>query len=448
MTWVIEEGEEARLTPGESAAARIVSRGLLPFRVRTKTESSAHVSFPGTAVVLGDQVFEVLEEHVTATGVVYDLGRWREEDIYRGQVVYDSELIRSVKEHRLFLERREKARPYAWALAPVVGLLPEEEQTLKAEALGLDPVGTTMAAAITEILLVLVVLWVATISTEGVAQIVVRVAAVFLGLGVVFPAVARYLSAVLLGEIAGSTIVELAYRLRVVAESGARLFDPSLAPLSRRMFWARLHLPDRHEESGDGSLVVTSPLAHLSWEAIGRLSVKGDWWSVMPLEPWLQHGRIVFCYRLIPLIDPGSDMKLEPPAPDVYQRDLRGELERRWDRLTMILGGSVVSLLPAEVQEQALRHRGGVRVLRPASLVTALSTLGLGMMVIASQVAAVVPVGLVLVADGAVRFWHLSHRRAAPSFLGGLLSPCISPDVEIYRAHRDAELSAFEKLVA
>ena len=188
MTWVIEEGEEARLTPTESVAARITSRGFLPLRARTQPESPIHRPFPGSAVVLGDQVYEVLEERVTATGVVYDLGRWREEDVYRGCIVYDSNLIRAVKEHRAFLENREKARPYAWVLAPVVGLLPEEEQIGRAERLGLDPVGTTIAAAIFEILLVLAVLWVLTATTTGSARLVVQLAAVVLGFGVVFPA--------------------------------------------------------------------------------------------------------------------------------------------------------------------------------------------------------------------------------------------------------------------
>ncbi|MCM2254130.1 MAG: hypothetical protein NDJ94_00540, partial [Vicinamibacteria bacterium] len=48
----IDDGEEARLTPGGPHAAVIVSRGYLPLRYREEG-TQTRAAFPGTCVTLG-----------------------------------------------------------------------------------------------------------------------------------------------------------------------------------------------------------------------------------------------------------------------------------------------------------------------------------------------------------------------------------------------------------
>ena len=66
--WRVGDGEEARLTPGAAADAEVWSRGFLPLRVRSEGSYRLRPAFPGTAVVLGDETYEVLVRNRAARG--------------------------------------------------------------------------------------------------------------------------------------------------------------------------------------------------------------------------------------------------------------------------------------------------------------------------------------------------------------------------------------------
>src|SRR6266436_267408 len=140
----VADGEEARLTPEGPTAAHIVSRGYLPLRVRTEDRYRLRAAFPGTAVVLGESTFEVVEEVEQGETVVYRLAPWPE-----GQVE---------REHA---RTRERLRPWRWLLYPLVGMLPEEEQDRACDRLGLYAVTATLVSGLVEGLGFLVALWLA-----------------------------------------------------------------------------------------------------------------------------------------------------------------------------------------------------------------------------------------------------------------------------------------------
>ena len=97
--WRVSEGEEARLTPGAAFAAEIRSCGPLPLRARRAALHHARPAFAGTAVVLGRQTYEVVEEaEPDETGaVVYRLRAWPEGEVFRDRVVYGAAFVRAAR---------------------------------------------------------------------------------------------------------------------------------------------------------------------------------------------------------------------------------------------------------------------------------------------------------------------------------------------------------------
>jgi len=449
-TWTIAPGEEARIDtvgPDGPLTAHISSEGFLPFRVRTQALGHHVPSMPGSAVLLGEHAFEVVEEILGDDHVLYRLEAWPDEEIFRSRIVYDRELVDSVLHHRRSLEAREKVRPYAWMLHPFVGIFPEEEQTRRADRLGLDPVVTTVAAAATEIVLALVILWLVADRSEATASVFLPILALVLGVIIVFPAGMRIVAAILFAEVSGSSIVELACGLQGSLDDNREAVVPAQVPLSRSGFWARLRLPDRHTRLDDGSILAEGQLPHLSWIDLRRVGVGDDWWSVTPEAPRLERGRLVYAYRLSPIIDPTLGVELEAPTADAYVREVRGQLERHWDEMLAMGGGMIVSLLPAEVQSQATQHREGLSSLRRASFKSALATIGIGIFVAVDATPLVVAVGGLLILDGAWRCLRLQRRRPVGSLLFGWLSPWISPDRDAYHAHRAFERRALNEIM-
>jgi hypothetical protein len=376
--------------------------------------------------------------------VLYLLERWREEEVFRGRIVYDLQLVRAAQEQRRLLEERARARCYAWALHPFVGLFPEEEQIRRADRLGLDPAATTMAGALFEALLAGGFLWLLARLTEGAVALVLPFVALFLGVVVVGPALSRLVAALLFQEVSGSGIFALA------SKQGGRAsedkLDPRLVPLTRDAFWARLRLPDRQSKQADGTVLVESQLAHLSWVDLRRVGVRGDWWSVITEPPRLHRGQIVYIYRLVPIVDSPLSVEPELPPPDAYAIEVRSEIERLWDELISLGGGALVSLLPARTQERALRHRGGHSVVRTASWATTLATLALGVIALGTRAPVFMVLGTLFVIEGCFRSSRLLQHAAAPSFIGRWLTPWVSPDRDAYHAHREFERRALSEL--
>jgi hypothetical protein len=164
----VAEGEEVRPTPEGPTAARIVSRGYLPLRVRTEGE------------------------------------------VQRDRVAYGPRLVRAAQVERERARTRERLRPLRWLLYPALGLLPEEQQDRACDRLGLYAVTATLVSGLVESLAFLGALWLAS-------------RAAVLLLAFVLPGLGRAFSAVAFRETAGSWPVILGSPGRLVARPGVGL---------------------------------------------------------------------------------------------------------------------------------------------------------------------------------------------------------------------------------
>jgi hypothetical protein len=453
------EGEEARITPGEAGQAEIWSRGFLPLRARVEARHHARPTFPGTAVVLGEVTFEVLSEtDVPKRGaVVYRLRAWPEGEVVRDRVVYDSSFVRRALVERERARLRSRVAPFRWLLYPVVGLLPEEQQEQASDRLGLYSPTATLVSGIAESL---VWLWalarIIAVSEPG--RAVSLLLALPAGLVFVLPGLGRAFSALALRETGGSPVVVWAFALAHGLGAWRRRHDAGFTPLTRAAFWGRLQRPDTIERTAEGPLEYRSLLAHLSWTGSRRLQSAGDFWSVTPLAPRFDRGRLMYAYRLEPVgpAPPDGGPAPQPVAATAYADEVVSSVRREWDALHQAFPW-LACLLGAEVQARAFAHRGGARAARRATLATAAGSALLAFYLLsflpggpaADPLAPFVAAGaFALLVDAARRVVVTRAGRYAPSLWRAVLpSDTLRPERVAYRAHREAERRTLETLL-
>jgi hypothetical protein len=449
--WSIDEGEEARLTPDGPTAATIESLGSLPLRPRSEAMGVHHrPEFPGVCVVIGGRRFEVIEEQPLETGFRYLLEPWSEEIVIRDAVEYGPRLVREAQRERQRALLRERAEKWAPVLYPLVGLLPEERQLIACDRYGLDARVATVAGALLESAFAVSV----ALSLRGLFAMILAegLAAVF-----IVPAALRTLGVLLTGESAGSPLLGVAFTIAEGLGQVARRSDVTVLPLTRSAFWARLAQPDRHETRPDGSRVVRSVLPHLTWgstgfaQALGQppaIPVASDFWSVSPLPPAIDKGRLVYTYHIWPMREPAMRKDLpDPPPPDprYYQTEVGEEIAREWDGLFRVAPW-LPTLLSREAQERAFRGRGGPEAARRWTLVTACLTLAAAVWFLAGAGPASLVFGLLLVVDAVHRTWRTLNGGFAPSLLGLPVSDYLRPERVSYQAHLRAERAALRAL--
>jgi len=445
----VAEGEEARLTPGAAADAEVWSRGFLPLRARSEGSYRLRPAFPGTAVVLGSQTYEVTSEtELPEDGlVVYRLRVWPEGEVVRDRVVYGAAFVRAAESERQRARGREQARPFRFLLYPIVGLLPEEQQVHLCDRFGLYAVTASLASGLVEGLLVLLlpVLLARGGPAHAIGAVTTSPAFALLAL----PAFGRAFSAFFLRETGGSWPVVVAYEaLRALGVRFSR-HDRTIVPLTRTAFWERLARPDDVTSEPDGSLVYRGLLPHLSWGGARNLEAGGDYWQATPEPAVFDHGRLVHAYRLVPLGDPRGPGEPPPvaPQPAAYAEEVMDGVRREWDELNHGFAW-LTSLMPEELQARAFDHRGGPPAARRATLWTA----GAGALAAAYVLSflrgtpgdPVSPVlgaiALLLLIDGAQRFAASRRGRYAPSLLRLVIpSDVLRPERVAYHAHRDKE---------
>ncbi len=448
------EGEEARLTPEGPTAGHIVSRGYLPLRVRTEDRYRLRAAFPGTAVVLGESTFEVVEEVEQGESVVYRLAPWPEGEVQRDRVAYGPRLVRAAQAEREQARTRERLRPLRWLLYPLVGMLPEEQQDRACDRLGLYAVTATLVSGLVESLAFLVVLWLASRAGEGLRRTLFL--ATPLLLAVVLPGLARAFSAAAFHETGGSWPVILGYEIaRALGRAGDR-HDATLLPLTRTAFWERLALPDRIAREADGSLLYASTLPHLTWQGGRRLEAGGHHFLPALLPPILHRSRLLHQYRLARLGDPLPAGESEPPGPPptAYSEEVLAGIQRDWDDLRVGFDW-LVSLLAATLQKRACDRYGGPPAIRRWTRITAATSTILGLYLLsflpggpaADPLAPFVGAfGLFLIGDGSYRWYQSSHGEYAPSLLRLVLpSHSLRPERLAFHAHRDAERDSLRR---
>lgn len=448
--WRVEDGEEARLTPGAAADAEVWSRGSLPLRVRAEGSYRLRAAFPGTAVVLGSHTYEVLSEtELPEQGLfVYRLRLWPEGEVARDRVVYGQGLVRASQAERELALRRERARPFRFLLYPLVGLLPEEDQTVLAERYGLYAVTATLVSGLLESAVILLAPVLFAQGGHAHAIAVVSSSAAFSLLAL--PALGRAFAALFLRETAGSApVVLVAELLRAIGVSFAS-HDRTVLPLTREAFWERLARPDQVTEEADGSFLYRGLLPHLSWHGAHRIENRGDYWQSLPEPPRVDRGRLVYAYRLRPLAEPqgpGPGAPPQPPPPFAYAEEVQAGVRREWDDWNFGFAW-VTSLLSEELQARAFDHRGGPGAVRRATLSTAAASV-----LAAAYLLSFLPgppgdplapafglLALLLLADALLRYRASKRGRYAPSLARFLLpSDLLRPERVAYHAHRDAE---------
>ena len=433
------------------------SRGFLPLRVRSEGSYRLRPAFPGTAVVLGDDTYEVLSEtEFPEDGlVVYRLRAWPEGEVVRDRVVYGPAFVRAAEAERERARARDKARPWRFLLYPLVGLLPEEQQERLCDRLGLYAVTATLVSGLVESLgAILVLLLVARASDKGkVIMLLLSLPGLVL---LVLPGLGRAFGAVFLRETGGSAPVLFAFEtLRALGALRERR-DRSFVPLTRSAFWERLGRPDAVSTEPDGTFVFRGLLPHLTWGGGRRLAVGRDFWSVTPEPPALDRGRLVYAYRIETLgeaVAPGEPGLAAPPK-DAYPEEVLAQVRREWDALNEGFAW-LTSMLPADVQARAFDHRGGPLAARRATVVTAVATGVLGAYVLsflpgppADPLAPVLGcLAVLLLADAVRRIGTTRRGRYAPSLFRLLLpSDSLRPERLAWHAHRDAERDALARI--
>jgi hypothetical protein len=329
-------------------------------------------------------------------------------------------------------------------VSPLVGLLPEEQQRIACDRLGLDATNTTFAGVGLEFGVALAI-----VSSIDAGKSTLLLAEA-IGGSIVIPALWRLVGLLVAKEVSGNWVVGLVMGAREAAGQVARRADAAVLPLTRDAFWSRLASPDRHEKQPDGTLVVKGALPHLSWggnvatRTIGTLpaiAVGNDYWSVAPLAPVVDRGRLVHSYQLWPLREEGMLRDLpDPPPPDPrhYGKEVLADVKREWDDIFGVAPW-LPCLLPRAAQERACRGRGGQQRARFWTLLTAGLTLLPAGWFLAGAGGFNKLAGLVLLAEAGFRAWRALSGEYAASLLGLPLSDLLRPEREAYHAHLDAE---------
>ncbi len=436
----IDDGEEARLTPGGPHAAVIGSRGYLPLRYREEG-TPTRAAFPGTCVVFpfAEDQYEVVSEEAEGDTVTYGLRPWPPGEVVRQVVAYGPPLVRAAQAERQRVARRNRSAPYRWLLAPLLGLLPEERQARACDAVGL-PVGqATLASGAVEAA-TLYLLFNSAIAPARETDVGIDVwfwaviVPAVVG-GVILTAAWRALWGLVLGEAAGSALLWPFFALFDGAR--ARLHDPTLVPLTRSAFWTRLALPDRVVRERAGTVLIRSLLPHLSWESARRVRFGDDWWEVETLPPARERGRLIHQYRLSPPPDPGPG-----PAPHSYTDEVMAGVRRDWEDLLTAGAGPLLVMLPEAVQQRAFAARGGPGAARTLTIATAVGQIAFAVWLLGSGLAGSLLVAAWCGGEGAFRLHRAATGRFGPSLLGHAFADLLPPEREAYHAHRDAEARA------
>jgi hypothetical protein len=448
----VDEGECAVVSAGPPERATVTSRGFLPLRVRTDGVPYRRPAFCGTALVLGEQTYEVIAETQSAEGVTYALRPWPAGEVVRDRLVYGPRLVREAQEDRDRAARRERVRPYRFLLYPLVGFLPAERQERVALGLGLYSVTATAVSGVVEGLLPFAAMGLIGRSAEPWLAVVL----VLLTPLVWFFCLAgfsRSFAAVAFRETSGPFLVEAGSAAWKALVGGVNPVDTPLVPLTRAAFWVRLGGADEVTTEGRGAYVFRGLLPHLTWHTGHHVRAHGGYWLVEELPPALEGGRLVYRYRLAAAAT-DSTPPLAPPASDAYAAEVRAQIEREWDDL---LGGFswLASLLSTAVQHRAFDRRGGPPAARRPTWVTAFAGFAFAGFVLAQPREAGDPIGpwlrltsVLLLVDGAVRLARTSRGRYAPSlFRFALPSDALRPERIAYQAHRDAEGKARGQVV-
>jgi hypothetical protein len=148
---------------------------------------------------------------------------------------------------------------------------------------------------------------------------------------------------------------------------------------------------------------------------------------------------------------PAGESEPSGPPATAYADEVLAGVQREWDDLRVGFDW-LVSLLATTLQKRACDRRGGPPAIRRWTVITAATSIVLGFYLLsflpggpaADPLAPFVGLlGLLLIADGAARWYRSSQAEYAPSLLRLVLpSDSLRPERLAFHAHRDAERGA------
>jgi len=259
------------------------------FRPRLDAEGR-RPGHPGTAVQIGEDLFEVVSAERSGGEWVYRLEPWTEQESIRVCVEWGED------EERRFIAGlrddliRERKRLIAWSAQALLGFLPAKHQDRLYETLGLDPPRATLWSAVLEL---------AVATPFAVLFAVSTIAGGTGGLGGQVPT--------WLGLLAVVAAAEGMFRLAAVVSTGNPMGSLLFVLLGLRLkSEGPEYVPADKISAIDGMLDVVSPVPKVWWERAGGVTYGG--------EPYVLTGsdreRTDFSYRFrkggegFPVLDP------------------------------------------------------------------------------------------------------------------------------------------------
>ncbi|MGB8959690.1 MAG: hypothetical protein WCC00_11845, partial [Candidatus Aminicenantales bacterium] len=215
---------------------------------------------PGTAVRIGEDLFEVVAAERSGQEWVYRLEPWTGQDTIRVCVDWGEESEREFSAGLRDDRIRERKNLLAWGAQAFLGFLPARNQERLRQARGLDPARATFWSAALEIVVA---------SPFAVLFIIHLVAGGAGGLGGYIPTWA--------GVIAFAAVAEGVFRLAAVITTGDPIGSLPLALLGLRLkSEGPRYVPSDNISAIEGALNVVSPVPKVWWERAGGVTYGGE----------------------------------------------------------------------------------------------------------------------------------------------------------------------------
>ncbi len=229
------------------------------FRPRLDAEGR-RPGHPGTAVQIGEDLFEVVSAEKSGGEWVYRLEPWAGQDAIRVCIEWgeaqEREFIAGLRDDRI----RERKRLLAWSGQALLGFLPAKHQDRLYQTIGLDPARATFWSAALEL---------AVASPFAVLFVVSSIAGGMGGLGGQFPA--------WIGLPALVAAAEGVFRLVAVISTGNPMGSLLFVLLGLRLkSEGPEYVPADKISAIEGVLDVVSPVPKVWWEKAGGVTYEGE----------------------------------------------------------------------------------------------------------------------------------------------------------------------------
>ncbi len=229
------------------------------FYVRKKRDQ-LHSPHPGTAVKIGEELYEIVHHYVKEGKHFYVLEEWDDSFTIRTIVEWNEEKEKNFIESFIKEKKKEKAEKIAWSLQIFLGFLPENYQNKLEEKIGLVPHKATFWSSLFEFLFCFSLL---------VLNIIVSISG--LQTGIFILKIPKFLFFIcIIGCIEG--LLRLFYNIASSEPVGSLFFSFLNLKLKKEK---SVFQEDYFKEILDG-LIVETPYEKKHWEEWGGIKFNGE----------------------------------------------------------------------------------------------------------------------------------------------------------------------------